>query len=329
MGLSTRRAIVAMQLTVTTCLALGAAASCGSRTGLQGEEPSSDAGSDGPFLFDAPEEKPPIDTFRPDVPLINPCPDAAATLIYVVGLKNTLYSFDPSAGTFTPIGTITCPGAGRNRPFSMAVDREGIAYVIYDTPGQVATALYRVNLKTAACTMTSYDAAANRSETFGMGFVAGASDGGDAGEQLFISFDPGPTTSGNGDLATLDTTTFKVNRIGNFSPPVDGSELTGTGDGRLYAFSPSLNPGGSFIARIDPMTAKVMTTYPLPGIRQGNGWAFGFWSEEFYMFTGTGAGGSTDVHTFSLASKSVNKVANLPNDIVVGAGVSTCAPFSP
>jgi hypothetical protein len=269
------------------------------------------------------------------VPLINPCPDAAATLIYVVGLKNTLYSFDPSAGTFTPIGTISCPGAGGTQPFSMAVDREGVAYVIYDTPAQVATALYRVDLKTGACMTTSYDAAANRSETFGMGFVAGlgdggdGGDGGDAGEQLFISFDPGPTTSGNGDLATLDTTTFNVKRIGNFSPPVDGSELTGTGDGRLYAFSPSLRPGGSFIAQINPLTAKVMTTYPLPGIRQGSGWAFGFWGNDFYLFTGTGAGASTDVHRFNIASNSLTPVANLPNDTVVGAGVSTCAPFSP
>jgi len=319
--------MMAMQLTAATCLTLGAAASCGSRTGLSGEKPAGDAGPDGPFLFDALEEVPDIDRFRPDVPLINPCPDAAATLIYVVGLRNTLYSFDPSAGTFTPIGTIACPGAERTQPFSMAVDREGIAYVIFDTPAQVATALYRVDLKTGACVTTSYDAAKNGGETFGMGFVAGVEDGGDAGDQLFVSFDPGATTSGNGDLATLDTITFQVKRIGNFSPPVDGAELTGTGDGRLYAFSPSLNPGGSFIARIDPMTAKVLTTYPLPGIRQGNGWAFGFWGNDFYLFTGTGAGGSTDVHTFSLASNSVNKIANLPNDTVVGAGVSTCAPF--
>jgi len=75
------------------------------------------------------------------------------------------------------------------------------------------------------------------------------------------------------------------------------------------------------------MAAHVMETYALPGISRGNGWAFGFWSGSFYLFTGTGAGGFTDVHEFTIGSTSPRKVASLPGDTVVGAGVSTCAPF--
>src|SRR5580700_3964607 len=106
-----RRALLAAQLGLSTCLALGAAASCGSRTGLLAE-PATDAATEGAPVFDSPEEMPGLDTFRPDVPVINPCPDAAATLIYVVGTSGNLYSFNPgtSPGSFTLIGTISCPG---------------------------------------------------------------------------------------------------------------------------------------------------------------------------------------------------------------------------
>jgi hypothetical protein len=337
------RVAFALACCAATLMAAGAIASCGARTGLlEEEEPELDAGpetgiiapdrfipSDVVVVEDA---VPPIDAFKNDVPIINPCPDAAATLIYVMGMQSELYSFDPSAGIFTPIGVINCPDSVGS-PFSMAVDREGIAYVIFAaTPSegvQVGTGLFRVSTKTSECMPTTYNAVANGSVTFGMGFVANVGDGGDAGETLFVAKDPRGNLFGNSELATIDTTSFVLTNIGYFTPGVLAAELTGTGDGRLFAFSPAQGAGEiSFIAEIDTSNANVIGEDPLPGIFAGGGWAFGFWGGDFYTFTGPSVDAGvpgTVVHRFDPVTKAITQVASL-GDTIVGAGVSTCAP---
>jgi hypothetical protein len=294
-------------------LALGAAASCGSRTGIPAELPAPDAA----------EEIPSIDAFRPDVPVINLCPDAAATLIYVIGeTRNTLYSFDPSTRAFTSIGVLACPDSAGTTPFSMAVDRQGVAYVVYSDSDYQATALYRVSTKTGACTATTYDPAANGRVPFGMGFVADTEGG---GETLFVSEDRSADGVGDGVLASIDTTTFVLTTVGSYAPTIQQAELTGTGAGQLFAFEPlTMGTTRSFIAQIDPATAKVVAEDPLPGISAGSGWAFGFWGGDFYTFTSPE--GSTVVTQFDPKTKMATPYATLPGDIVVGAGVSTCAP---
>ena len=161
-----------------------------------------------------------------------------------------------------------------------------------------------------------------------MGFVADLSDAGDGGDQLFVSFDQGNNPDSNGTLAIIDTTTFDVTNIAVFDPPVPGAELTGTGGGHLFAFSPSADDGGSYIAQIDPMTATTVARDPVPGVVQGAGWAFGFWGGVFFTFTTPSQDALTTlVHRFDPVSKSVSQVAYGPNgDTIVGAGVSTCAP---
>jgi len=64
----------------------------------------------------------------------NNCPDAGATFVYVVTEEFELMSFYPPTGAFTAIGTLDCPVATNGSgspftPFSMAVDKSGIAYV--------------------------------------------------------------------------------------------------------------------------------------------------------------------------------------------------------
>ncbi len=332
--LSARRALLFTPVALASCLALGAAASCGARTGLLAEEPQGDAGNDQEFfpdVMDATEDIPFIDVMRPDVPVINPCPDAAATLIYVIGENNNLlYSFDPAdpSKAFTPVGVISCPGAV-GKPFSMAVDREGIAYVVFAVAGnsdELATGLFRVSTKTAECETTTYDPTKDRRITFGMGFVANVGDSGDAGETLFVSEDQG---GGDDVLATIDTTTFALKKVGAFNPAVLEAELTGTGAGQLFAFQPIVpETSGAFIFEIDPTTAKVIAEDPLPGLMGGGGWAFGFWGGKFYLFTATAFGNTTTVVTeFDPYSKTLTEVARAQAGVaIVGAGVSTCAP---
>jgi hypothetical protein len=326
--MATRAALFLCSLALPV-VASAAVASCGARTGLTGAL-EADAGEEVSLIQDhfVPEEEAQVDAFNNDVPIVNLCPDAAVTLIYVIGISNTLYSFDPSASTFTPIGKINCP-AGGSTPFSMAVDREGIAYVVFSTPTPdgnelMATGLFRVSTKTAECKRTSYDPGQNGNETFGMGFVANVGDGGDGGETLFVSQDVGDDASANGVLATIDTETFVLTNVGPFNPTVTEAELTGTGDGRLFAFSPQeMAPQVSTIAQIDPANAQVIGEDPLPGIYHGNGWAFGFWGGNFYTFTAPND--STVVNRFNPHDKSITQVATI-DDEIVGAGVSTCAP---
>ena len=158
---SFKRKLAAVPLALAACLVLTAAASCGSRTGLlplpEGADASRDRAlmPDVPELPDAAEDFPAINTFSPDVPVINPCPDAAATLIYVIGTSGRLYSFDPTTYAFATIGAISCPDSVGSQPFSMAVDRQGVAYVIFELQ-DYATALYRVDTRTAECSATTY-----------------------------------------------------------------------------------------------------------------------------------------------------------------------------
>ena len=350
------RAAFAVACFAGTLVVASAVASCGARTGLLGEPDElfqADSG-DGSVLLDqfipdrflrddftepdAPEEDaldelPFLDVGPPDGPVFNPCPDAAATLIYVISQTGTLYSYDPPTATFTPIGIVSCPGAGSTMPFSMAIDREGTAYVEFadeNSSPPVGANLYRVSTKTASCTPTAYNPAANDRMTYGMGFVANAGDGGDAGETLFIAEQPNGVNAAN-VLATIDTTTFAVGIGRTFSSNVQDAELTGTGDGRLFAYynqTQDPDSNSSAIGQIDPATGQVLGQDAIQ-LEQGGGWAFGFWGGAFYVFTAPLEPSNTHtiVSRFDPVDRLLSKgVASLETDVIVGAGVSTCAP---
>ncbi len=302
---------------------------CGSRTGLFGTDdddglffpdggirpPGRDAttGFDAGPDFDA---LPVIDATPRDANRLD-CPDADSTLVYVVTSENELYSFFPSDGAFTFISKIACP-AGGDTPFSMAVDRKGVAYVLFTDEK-----LYRVSTATGACIGTAFQPGQQSFNRFGMGYATN-----DIGpvETLFIAGtrDMGQVTSPG--LARIDTNTFALTKVGPFIPDIARAELTGTGDGRLFAFYTKGAGNGppSYIGEINTTTARVVAETPFPTVDQGNGWAFAFWGGDFYMFTGPDNGGS-NVTRYRPSDNSVSVIANLPSRIV-GAGVSTCAP---
>jgi hypothetical protein len=297
---------------------------CGSRTALLvddaesmpfvGPSPVTDASFDDATMSDAaPDALPPIDaTPRPDVDRSD-CPDADATLIYVVTVAGELLAYNPPTGSFRSITHLTCPAPMGSTPFSMAVDRKGIAYVVYSPDG----ALYRVSTATGACIATAYQPGQHNFLTFGMGFTSlmGGPD-----ETLFVAADMGTAPS---QLGTIDLNGFVVNVVAPFQPALTQAELTGTGDGRLYAFYEKAQ-GGSAIGEVDPTTAGVIAETPFPQVQQGQAWAFGFWGGDFYMFTSPDGAGST-VTRFRPSEGSTTDVASYPTRIV-GAGVSTCAP---
>ena len=123
---------------VAVVTAFDAFVACGARTELDAPE-LADAEIDAPkdvkheadaIAEDAIEELPTIDQFV-DAPIPTDCPDAGSTLIYVLSGENDLYSFYPPTLAFTSIGMLDCPDPSGAGPFSMAVDRRGIAYSVF------------------------------------------------------------------------------------------------------------------------------------------------------------------------------------------------------
>jgi hypothetical protein len=305
-------------------------AACGSRTGLDllgGTEPDAtpdvvvhdathdrDAGFDAEVEAEAEADAPSDVQFR-DVPVLDICPDAGSTLIYVLTAQNDLYSFYPPTLSFTRIGTIACPGS--TQPFSMAVDRRGIAYSVF-TDGN----LFRVDTASAACQATTYKPNALFT-TFGMGFVANT---GDAGETLFIAdavvTGGRPPSSG---LGSIDVTTYTATKVAPFSQTIPGPELTGTSDGRLFAFYTNGTGTGSHIIEVDKTTGTITNDYPLKIGTPSDAYAFGFWGGYFWVFTDGVLNGPTTVTRFSPTDLSEVNVTTMP-ETIVGAGVSTCAP---
>jgi hypothetical protein len=190
----------------------------------------------------------------------------------------------------------------------MAVDRAGHAYVELSN-----NEIWQVDTLTAACTQAPFSS--KKFTQFGMGFSANVTD---PGETLFVA-------SNSGLLGAVDLSTFVVHEVGPFSQPIGSAELSGTGDGRLFAFGIVNGSAKTHLAEIDKTDATVLSDVELKlGNSMPTAWAFGAFGGEFYFFTSEGGGPST-VHRYDPISGQLDKVATA-DGIVVGAGVSTCAP---
>ena len=260
------------------------------------------------------------------------CGAAGVDLVYVVDQNNNFLSFDPEAlGTaadpFNLIGALNCPagqslrlGEGAGTPFSMSVDRNGTAWVLY-TSGEI----FHVSIDNASCQPTSFQVGQSGFELFGMGFVTDAA-GGDA-ETLFVTGGDAETST-PGDLASIDTGSMTLTPLGSLPNAEFGPELTGTGDAQLFGYYPGA--GTTFIAEMDKASGATVQNHPLTA----NGsipaaWAFAHYGGKFYVFISTQdiIGGITSrVVEFDPAGPSETTVIPNSPHTIVGAGVSTCAP---
>jgi hypothetical protein len=232
-------------------------------------------------------------------------------LVYVVSQENTLHSFDPGSLTFTSIGALDCPGSGQ--PFSMAVARNGVAWVLYTT-GR----MYNVDIHTAHCTPTMYTPGQHGFQTFGMGFASDTAGG--TTEKLYLA-----NYSGTG-LATLDTTTLQVTPVGMYDALHQAAELTGNGDAQLFGFF----TGNVVVAEIDKSDAHIISQAPQPTVNIGSAWAFAFWGGSFWLFTHPSGKPASIVQKYDPAAGTTTVVVpNVGGFSIVGAGVSTCAPVQP
>ena len=307
------RSIAGVAGAIVAIVAMGVA--CGARTEL-GAPTLADASQDVTTDDAAPpddalDDLPNIDEFV-DAPIPTDCPDAGDTLVYVISSENGLFSFYPPTLAFTKIGDIDCSSAA-STPYSMAVDRTGIAYSVF-----ADGTLWQIDTADAACSPTSYQPAPENEpfHNFGMGFA-----GDQNGETLYVA-DANFNVDSLG-LASLDTKTFTRTFIADFQPELPRCELTGTGDGRLFAFCLFTSGTGSEIAEIDPKTAKVIAVNQLKVGDASDAFAYAFWGGYFWIFTGPG--GTTTVTRYDPGSLTETTMTSFAQTIV-GAGVSTCAP---
>jgi hypothetical protein len=242
------------------------------------------------------------------------CADAGVPSIFMMSADSNLLSFTPADASSVTIGAIRCPSP--SSPNSMAVDREGIAYVNF-----LDGSLFRLDTTDASCTATPYLPGQGGFLTFGMSY---ASDTYDPYETLYV----GDDTQGNpgSGLASIDTSSFVLSYIGPFAADLGGpTELAGTGDGRLYAFAPD-SPDGPRVSQVDKTSGASLSDTVLPAsLANAEAFAFAYFDGDFYLFTAQSGGTDSQVTLFRPSDGSATAIGTVPATIV-GVGVSTCAP---
>ncbi len=263
---------------------------------------------------------------RPDAGPVLPDCEARAELIYVIDRDGVLAQFDPRGPTFTDVGTIACGTSAS--PFSMSIDRDANAWVLFDDH-----VIRQVSTLDAACTSAPPYEPGSPYELFGMGFAANGS----GGEDLFVAggtFLEVMDTRGLSGTARFGRITPSSRMLSTISPDALGGwpELSGNGDGQLFAFFRSsetfsrITPGR--VVELDPATGSARTTYDLAAMGTGDvrAWAFAFWGARFYIFVQGTDAPSSDVWRYDPADGSVVQLITDSGRGIVGAGVSICAP---
>ena len=255
----------------------------------------------------------------------------ASKLVYVVDSNNQLSQFDPTTKLFKDLGVLACPAGSGFTPFSMGVDRNATAYVLYVNADPISgnpidSKIFKVDTTATGlpCTATSFTPLSTMLE-FGMGFSTSTAGG--TTDQLFISGGNTASTTATSKLATLDVTTFVTTPVPNGT--IQGSpELTGNANAELWAFFP--DPTNPKIQGINKATGAAISPAPLPQALKGDpaAWAFAFYGGDYWIFLAKQAGlsaGPTTVYQVSPTGV-LKGMTPTTNRRIVGAGVSTCAP---
>jgi hypothetical protein len=256
-----------------------------------------------------------------------------AQYIYLVDENNHFFRYNPAlpkGQRYMDLGALNCPSTGQcpnglggmapATPFSMGVDRNAIAWVLY-----CDGSLFHVDINNnIACTGTSFAKNQAGFEVFGMGFSADAPMS--MAETLFIS--GGAYTMIDMGSAQFGKIAFPAMTVSSVGTVATGwPELTGTGDAELWGFFPS-DMGMPRVAKLNKASGTDATTYNVPTIvGMPQAWAFGFWCDGFYIFLKRATDPSTIVTHVKRADGSVDTFDDTPGHTIVGAGVSTCAPI--
>lgn len=134
---------------------------------------------------------------------------------------------------------------------------------------------------------------------------------------------------GGAEMAKYDKATDSLEIVGPTDYPV--GELTGTGDGRLFAFAP-VDATQAVLVALDKSAGAELEHSALPGLDITNAFAFALWGGDVYFFTETAPQSGVSKVTKldydnneggGLSMYNANTGIHIP-----GAGVSTCASLS-
>lgn len=240
--------------------------------------------------------------------------------IYLVDRDYQLLRYEPNTDTLTVIGALACPTSTAT-PFSMAVDRNATAWVLYNDGN-----IFRASVADASCSATSFTPNQMGFEVFGMGFASDTS--GSTSETLYISGGPlAGVGGGSSTFGTLDTTTLTVATRGTLAGT---PELTGNGAGELWGFFPDTRPMS--VRQLDKpngATLRIIDVSPIDpsGLGGASAWAFAFWGGRYYIFYTGLLDTSTGIYRVTPDTGAVETVRTNIGYTIVGAGVSTCAPI--
>lgn len=237
-----------------------------------------------------------------------------AELVYTIDQFNyKISTFNPANKTFTDLGSLSCPGMTGATPFSMSVDRQAIAWVLY-TSGE----LFKVVLPSLQCSKTAWSGGGGL-KVFGMGFSTNAPMGSE--ETLFVG---GGMTQMQSSytLAKLDTQTLTASPIGM---QTQLPEMTGNAKAELWGFMPDAS--NARVVQFDKATGAALETYNLPTLAGTmTGYAFAHWGGDYWVFLIKNSEPATSVYQVDGATGMIKSTTPTTGRTIVGAGVSTCAP---
>lgn len=280
---------------------------------------SSSSGSSGAVSASESDSESESDT---DVPLCECAP--GTDVIYVLSDDAELWSYDPLTNNFAFVGGFQCNFEAGT--FSMGVDRNGIAWVMFQSGD-----LYTIDVNNPnMCVDPGYVPGGNGFQLFGMAFVSESVE--NPCDRLYgntysggFGFQEGPNF---GTLGEMDPDALTMSAIGFTN--YDGAELTGTGDGRLFEFA-GVNPAK--LIELDKADASVIDILPLGTLELTNAFAFAHFGGDFYMFTENDTAVASQVTHLDYDDDDMTGMQELEvveSDApirIVGAGVSTCVPI--
>jgi hypothetical protein len=258
--------------------------------------------------------------------------------IYVLNALEppSVWFYAPLDNEFTQVGTLGCPAPAGATANSMAIDRQGNAWLNYYAQSSIGGPwegwLYRAPLSDlSACEPLDYHA---QSAWYLMGMGYAVHGEGSSCDTLFLHNSDDyvlyPNVSGGSELARWDEAVEQRVSIGPTGYPV--AELTGTGDGRLFGFA-TVAQNESVLVRFDKGSGSEIESIPLDGLDITLAFAFAFWGGDVYFFTEVQTGGMNSKVTrldYDGNDGGGLTVVNPSSGLrITGAGVSTCASFTP
>jgi hypothetical protein len=247
----------------------------------------------------------------------------------------SVWFYDPPAGTFSKVGELGCDAPAEAVANSMAIDRSGHAWLNYYAPKGDAFEgwMYRAPLgDLAACDDLGY---VGEGAWFLMGMGYAVYTALSSCDTLFLYnsdqyVDYPDFAPGGSQLARWDELAGNKVVLGETAYPV--GELTGTGDGRLYAFA-TVAPNQSILVELAKGDGAEVESWPLAGLDVTHAFAFAFWGGDVYFFTETAPGfGVSKVTRLDLDDTDGGGLVVVESNTglhITGAGVSTCASFVP